>query len=145
MRLQVAAERGEPTEQAKFDGISQWRDLVLSVSNGRLPKLVNQLESTELPTGRLAEIVMRLDELPQSERIEDRRGGLSGSAGRRGGLGIGATAVLDLIGWALGIAPRLLIGGAEMISRSGQTQQQTDFSPSFGPVKRLKMRVCSAS
>jgi uncharacterized protein len=69
---------------------------------------------------------MRLDELPQSDRIEDRRGGLSGSAGRRGGLGIGAIVVLGLIGWALGIDPRILIGGAEMVSRGGQTQQQTD-------------------
>ena len=69
---------------------------------------------------------MRLDELPQSDRIEDRRGGLSGSAGRRGGLGIGAIVVLGLIGWALGIDPRVLIGGAEMMSRNGQTQQQTD-------------------
>jgi uncharacterized protein len=69
---------------------------------------------------------MRLDELPQSDRIEDRRGGLSGSAGRRGGLGIGAIVVLGLIGWALGIDPRILIGGAEMMSRGGQTQQQTD-------------------
>jgi len=66
---------------------------------------------------------MRLDELPQSDRIEDRRGGLSGSAGRRGGLGIGAIVVLGLIGWALGIDPRILIGGAEMMPRSGQTQQ----------------------
>jgi uncharacterized protein len=69
---------------------------------------------------------MRLDELPQSDRIEDRRGGLSSSAGRRGGLGIGAIVVLGLIGWALGIDPRVLIGGAEMMSRNGQTQQQTD-------------------
>jgi uncharacterized protein len=71
-------------------------------------------------------MTMRLDELPQSDRIEDRRGGLSGSAGRRGGLGIGAIVVLGLIGWALGIDPRVLIGGAEMMSRNGQTQQQTD-------------------
>jgi len=69
---------------------------------------------------------MRLDELPQSDRIEDRRGGLSGPAARRGGLGIGAIIVLGLIGWALGIDPRVLIGGAEMMSRGGQTQQQTD-------------------
>jgi predicted metalloprotease len=71
-------------------------------------------------------MTMRLDELPQSDRIEDRRGGLSGSAGRRGGLGIGAIVVLGLIGWALGIDPRVLIGGAEMMSRNSQTQQQTD-------------------
>lgn len=69
---------------------------------------------------------MRIDELPQSDRIEDRRGGLSSSAGRRGGLGIGVIVVLGLVGWALGIDPRVLIGGAELVSRSSQTQQQTD-------------------
>src|SRR3974390_1305729 len=60
---------------------------------------------------------MRLDELPTSDRIEDRRG----VPGGRAGLGIGTVVVLGLIGWALGIDPRLLIGGAEMISN--QTQQ----------------------
>ena len=34
--------------------------------------------------------------------------------------------ILGLIGWALGIAPRVLIGGAEMMSQNGQTQQQAD-------------------
>ena len=65
---------------------------------------------------------MRLDELPKSAQIEDRRG----VTVARGGIGIGTVVVLGLIGWALGIDPRLLIGGAEMMSRSGQTQQQTD-------------------
>jgi predicted metalloprotease len=62
---------------------------------------------------------MRLDELPTSDRIEDRRG----VPGGRAGLGIGTVVVLGLIGWALGIDPRLLIGGAEMISGGSQTQQ----------------------
>ena len=66
--------------------------------------------------------IMRLDELPTSNRIEDRRG-LTTS--RAGGLGVGTIVVLGLIGWALGIDPRLLIGGAEMMSQNGQTQQQT--------------------
>jgi predicted metalloprotease len=65
---------------------------------------------------------MRLDELPTSNRIEDRRG-LTTS---RAGMGVGTIVVLGLIGWALGIDPRLLIGGAEMMSRSGQTEQQTE-------------------
>jgi uncharacterized protein len=34
--------------------------------------------------------------------------------------------ILGLIGWALGIDPRVLIGGAEMMSQNGQTQQQAD-------------------
>jgi predicted metalloprotease len=66
---------------------------------------------------------MRLDELPTSNRIEDRRGLTTSS--RAGGIGVGTIVVLGLIGWALGIDPRVLIGGAEMMSRSGQTQQQT--------------------
>ena len=64
---------------------------------------------------------MRLDELPTSNRVEDRRGV---TAGRAGGIGIGTIVVLGLIGWAFGIDPRLLIGGAEMLSRGSQTQQQ---------------------
>ena len=39
-------------------------------------------------------------------------------------MGIGTVVVLGLIGWAFGIDPRLLIGGAEMLSRGSQTQQQ---------------------
>ena len=69
---------------------------------------------------------MRLDELPKSDRIEDRRGGSSGFPGGRGGIGIGTIVVLGLIGWALGIDPRILIGGAEMMSRNGENQQQSD-------------------
>ena len=65
---------------------------------------------------------MRLDELPTSDRIEDRRG----LPGGRAGLGIGTVVILGLIGWALGIDPRVLIGGAEMMSQNGQTQQQAD-------------------
>jgi uncharacterized protein len=68
---------------------------------------------------------MRLDELPRSDRIEDRRGGGAGiPMGRAGGLGIGTIVILGLIGWALGIDPRLLIGGAEILSGSGETQQE---------------------
>src|SRR6516165_5344379 len=66
---------------------------------------------------------MRIDELPQSARIEDRRG----MPGGRSGIGIGAVVVLALIGWALGIDPRTLIGGAEMLLGGGE-QQQTSAS-----------------
>jgi len=62
---------------------------------------------------------MRLDDLPESDNIEDRRGeggGFGGLPVGRGGLGIGTIVVLGLVGWALGIDPRLLIGGAELIS-----------------------------
>jgi predicted metalloprotease len=79
---------------------------------------------------------MRLDELPRSDNIEDRRGagGSTGGfsiPGGRGGLGIGTIVVLGLIGWALGIDPSVLIGGAELINGGGSSsQQQTVPSPS---------------
>jgi uncharacterized protein len=66
---------------------------------------------------------MRIDELPQSQRVEDRRG--RSLPGGRGGLGIGTVVVLGLIGWALGIDPRILIQGAETITGNDGVQQQT--------------------
>lgn len=65
---------------------------------------------------------MQEDDLRASTNIEDRRG-MGGAA--KGGLGIGAIVVLSLIGWATGIDPRLLIGGAEMVTGGGAPQQQT--------------------
>ena len=41
--------------------------------------------------------------------------------------------ILGLLAWALGIDPRVLIGGAEMMSRNGQTQQQTDAGSTGAP------------
>ena|SRR6476659_5011123 len=74
---------------------------------------------------------MRLDELPTSDRIEDRRR----IPGGRAGLGIGTVVILGLLAWALGIDPRVLIGGAEMMSRNGQTQQQTDTGSGLRPMR----------
>jgi predicted metalloprotease len=73
---------------------------------------------------------MRLDDLPESSNIEDRRGEVGGGFGAmpggRGGLGIGTIVVLGLVSWALGIDPRLLIGGAELVSGGGnQTEMQS--------------------
>src|SRR5690242_12678916 len=80
---------------------------------------------------------MRFDELPQSDNIEDRRDDSGGGGGGGfgfpmgmggGGLGIGTIAILGIIGYALGIDPRILIGGAEMIG-GGQHQQSRPQSP----------------
>lgn len=63
---------------------------------------------------------MRWDDFRSSGNVEDRRGmGGGGGLARGGGLGIGAVIVLTLVGWALGIDPRLLIGGAEMVAGGG--------------------------
>ena len=70
---------------------------------------------------------MRLDQLPRSENVEDRRGQGGGFRvpGGRGGLGIGTVVVLGLLAWALGIDPRLLIDGAEIFSGGDSSQQQS--------------------
>src|SRR6202162_5687676 len=78
---------------------------------------------------------MRWDELPRSDNIEDRRGegGYSGGGGfpiGTGGMGIGTLAVLGLVGWALGIDPRLLIGGAEILSGGGHSYHTPYPAPS---------------
>jgi len=75
---------------------------------------------------------MRLDELPRSENVEDRRGAGFRVPGGGGGLGIGAVIVLGLIGYALGIDPRLLIGGAEVLSGGDSSQQQASPSGTQG-------------
>jgi predicted metalloprotease len=84
------------------------------------------------------ELEMRWENLPESENIEDRRseegGGRGGGFGLPiggGGLGIGTIVVLGLIGWALGIDPSVLIGGAEILSGGGSSHQQP-YQPSGG-------------
>ena len=79
---------------------------------------------------------MRIDEMPRSENVEDRRGGGMGGGfntpGGRGGLGIGTIVVLGLVGYFLGIDPRLLIGGAEILSSRGSSQEQSSPGPGNG-------------
>ena len=90
---------------------------------------------------------MRYDDFRRSDDIEDRRddsgggmgggGGLGLPIGGGGGLGIGTIIVLGIVGYAFGIDPRILIGGAEILNGGGgysQSQVQTDRRP--GTVKR---------
>jgi hypothetical protein len=74
---------------------------------------------------------MRLDELPRSDKVEDRRGDAPGGfpMGRAGGVGIGTIILLVLVGWALGINPLYLIGGAEILSGLRGSQQQSQPAP----------------
>lgn len=64
---------------------------------------------------------MKWEEFETSENIEDRRGQEGPMNGRgprmgAGGIGLGTMVVLGLIGWALGINPAILIGGAEVLN-----------------------------
>ena len=74
---------------------------------------------------------MRLEELPRSDNVEDRRG--MRMPGGRGGLGIGTVVILGLLGWWLGIDPRILIGGAEIFTGGDSSQQQTQQAPTGAP------------
>src|SRR5215813_11014180 len=61
---------------------------------------------------------MRYDDFRRSDDIEDRRDDSGGGMGG-GGLGIGTLIVLGLLGYAFGIDPRILIGGAEILTGGG--------------------------
>ena len=84
---------------------------------------------------------MRYDDFRRSDDIEDRRGddggGMGGGGGfgipmGGGGLGIGTIIILGLVGYAFGIDPRILIGGAEILTGGGQRYEADRRS---GPVK----------
>ncbi len=96
---------------------------------------------------------MRYDDFRRSDDIDDRRddsgggvggGGMGGGGfglpmGGGGGLGIGTIIVLGLIGYAFGIDPRILIGGAQVLNGGGQAPTyQTDrrSSPAARPARR---------
>jgi uncharacterized protein len=78
---------------------------------------------------------MRYDDFRRSDDIEDRRddrggGGLGGGGLGLpiggGGLGIGTLIVLGLVGYAFGIDPRILIGGAQILTGGQAPTVQTD-------------------
>lgn len=93
---------------------------------------------------------MRLDEIGESGNIEDRRGegGYGGGGGfnfpgGRGGLGFGTIALLTIVGWALGINPAILIGGAEIVtgSRNSGPAIQRPNSPTRGSDEEEQIKV----
>jgi uncharacterized protein len=75
---------------------------------------------------------MRWDDYRRSDNVEDDRGGGGGGfgvPGGGGGLGVGTVIVLGLIGWAFGIDPSVLIGGAEMVNSARTQHQQPNRAP----------------
>src|SRR6476661_4684773 len=81
---------------------------------------------------------MRYDDFRRSDDIEDRRGddggGMGGGGGfgipmGGGGLGIGTIIILGLVGYAFGIDPRILIGGAEILTGGQSPSYQSDRGP----------------
>ena len=88
---------------------------------------------------------MRLDDMPESGNVEDRRGdgGFGGGGGGMGGLpigtgglGIGGMVVLGLVGWALGIDPFLLINGANVVLGDRGGYEQTQRAPQQQDTRR---------
>ena len=81
---------------------------------------------------------MRYDDFRHSDNIDDRRddsgGGMGGGMGipmgGGGGLGIGTIIVLGLLGYAFGIDPRILIGGAEILTGGSQSPSYQQDRPS---------------
>ena len=77
---------------------------------------------------------MRWEDFRRSDNVEDvRDSGYSGGGGfgipmGGGGMSIGTIVVLGLVGWALGIDPRILIGGAEIIT-GGNSQFERPAGP----------------
>ncbi len=91
---------------------------------------------------------MEWENFRRSDNVEDRRGddggvtggGGGGGFGTPGGLGIGAIVVLGLIGWALGIDPRVLINGAEMVNNSRNSGQYTQNPPQGRPQQTARTK-----
>ena len=79
---------------------------------------------------------MRWEDARRSENIEDRRGeeydggdGGGPMMGAGGGFGLGTMVILGIIAYALGIDPRILIGGAEMFNNvrgGGQSVERVE-------------------
>ena len=80
---------------------------------------------------------MRWEDFRRSGNVEDRRG-MRMPGGAAGGLGIGTVLILGLLGWALGIDPRLLIGGAEVLTGTRpETSSQAPSGPTGAPSDQL--------
>jgi predicted metalloprotease len=85
---------------------------------------------------------MEWENTPLSDNVEDRRGGGGlGGFGGSGGLGLGAILILTVIGYFTGIDPRMLIGGAEVVSDlHSQAPQSQPAAPGVDDKMKLFVR-----
>ncbi len=91
---------------------------------------------------------MEWENFRRSDNVEDRRGddngpslgGGGGGFGAPGGLGLGAIVVLGLVGWALGIDPRVLINGAEMVNNARTSGQYNQAQQQQAPPPQARTR-----
>jgi predicted metalloprotease len=75
---------------------------------------------------------MRTDDFRPSDNVEDDRelsASRGGMPGGKGGLGIGAVAIVFLISWYFGIDPSVLLNGAQILSGDGSSSQQVNEAP----------------
>jgi predicted metalloprotease len=90
---------------------------------------------------------MEWENTPESTNIDDRRGMGGGGGmsigGGTGGLGIGVVIVLALIGYFTGIDPRVLIGGAEIVtgSNGNAVNQQVSMTRAPAPAGNDQMKT----
>jgi len=86
---------------------------------------------------------MEWENTPLSDNVEDRRGGGGGGfSGGTGGLGLGAIIIVTLIGYFTGIDPRVLLGGAEVVSdtQAPQTQAASVSAPGVDDATKTFVR-----
>lgn len=84
---------------------------------------------------------MKWEDFRGSDNVVDVRGSGGGGSIGGGGLGIGAMVILGILGYFLGIDPRILMGGAEVLT-GGMRQQSAP--QSSGPPKDETGRFVSA-
>jgi predicted metalloprotease len=86
---------------------------------------------------------MRWEDFRRSENVEDARGSGGFSGGRAGGLALGTVVILGLIGWAFGIDPSVLIGGAEILNGGSSPSQQQQPAPRGTPTDQAGQFVAA--
>jgi predicted metalloprotease len=91
------------------------------------------------------EASVRWEDFRRSENVEDVRGtgGFSGRfPGRAGRLGLGTVIILGLLGWAFGIDPSVLIGGADILTGGAPSSEQRE-APRGTPTDRTGQFVAA--